>query len=103
MGLALKYDEVGASPILVCDSCGKRIEDWKLAVASCEKPAEEETFCSIFIHHKGSCDPGMPLRYELNNFLPFLLWKHNWGTKRRGENGNEVIYEMCVEVGRIVK
>ena len=103
MGLAVKYHEETAYPALACDSCRKEIEDWKGAIISYEMPAGDETLCSAHVYHKGACDHGVPLRYELSSYLPVLLWNHNWGRKHKFEEANEVITEVCVEVKRALR
>jgi len=103
MGLGIKYHDETAYPILACDSCGREIEDWKLAVISYEMPARDETLCSAYVYHKRTCDPGGPLCYELSSYLPVLIWNHNWGRRHRGEENNEVITEVCMEVKRTLK
>ena len=98
MGLGVKYHEGSACPIIICDSCGKQIEDWKLAMVSCEMAADNEASCSACIYHKESCDPGMPLRYELSTYISFLLWNNNWGRRHRRQEDDEIVNEIIVEM-----
>ena len=110
MGLAVRYHEATPHPIFICDSCGKEIEDWKEALVSYEMPTHGETVCIAYIYHNG-CESGTPIHYELggpvryplSSYLPVLLYNHNWGARRRREESNEVITEVCVEVKRTMR
>ena len=103
MGLGVKYYEETAYPIFICDSCGKEIEDWRLAILSYEMPAPHEASSGAYVYHKEPCASDKPLRYELSSYLPVLLWNHNWGRRQQREENNEVIREVCVEVSRTVR
>jgi hypothetical protein len=91
MGLSM-YGEKGALlPTLTCDKCGKRIKDWRLAVATYQW-VPDDSIAAVKLYHKGQCDPGTVkggsvLWTELKNYLPWLLWHHNWGLKQTTEKG----------------
>ena len=104
MGLGIYYKEGITSPELICDTCGKKIDDWRKALVSCEIPSNSEDLFSVGVYHKGECEsPGHTSRYVLSSYIAYLLYNHDWGTKRRSEEGAEVVIEICAEVRRKLK
>ena len=116
MGLAMRCERGKTYPVLSCDTCGKPIEDWKLALVGFPMPAQESVV-AIQVFHKGACDPGGAKRTEkyadilkeaehivrmrearlwqpLDHYLPWLLWNHKWGTRCSTKQGDKLTLEV---------
>lgn len=92
MGLAFEFNEGQSCPILACDSCGKKIEDWGLAIVTFERHSDDGEILEIEgVYHKGSCNSKAPLSMELRYYLPWLLFNHKWGKVQKDKQGNETI------------
>jgi len=115
MGLAMRAEKGKHYPVLTCDTCGKPIEDWRLAITSFPWPGEEAVVVQVF--HKGDCDPGGAKRIEeyadilkeaehiirkrearlwqpLDHYLPWLLWNHKWGSRRSTKQGDKLTLDV---------
>jgi len=88
MGLAVRTEKGNYFPVLACDTCNEPITDWHLAIAAHDL-STGEGIGPIHLYHKGECDPGRVGRreehasgwFELDHYLPWLLWNHGWGKK----------------------
>jgi len=91
MGLSVQRESGEPWPVLTCDKCGKPIEDWGFAIITYQLPRENSVMAAK-VYHKGECDPGRGkdgsvLWEELKNYIPWLLWTQNWGTRGTNAKG----------------
>lgn len=105
MGLVMHYKDGKSYPVMTCDSCDKRIENWKLALVRFSSPTDGMNVPIEGIYHNGKCDPDNPHsdKYRqqermcwmpLDQYLTWLLWNHKWGTKRKTEQGWELVISI---------
>lgn len=86
MGLSMRCEKGKSYAVLTCDTCGKPIEDWRLAMVAYSWPSEDSTV-AVKVFHKVKCDPGTRSSEELTDYLPWLLWNHKWGKKGTNKRG----------------
>jgi len=116
MGLAMRCERAKTYPVLICDTCGEPIEDWRLALVGFSMP-EQESIVAVKVFHKGDCDPGGAKRIEeyadilkeaehiirkrearfwqpLDRYLPWLLWNHKWGVQDSTKQGDKITIDV---------
>jgi hypothetical protein len=98
MGLSMERKNGPPLPVLTCDKCGGQITDWRLAIIT-YRWLDENSITGVKVYHKGQCDPGRlsdgsVLWDELKNYLPWLLWHHNWGLKHTTEKGSTITLDV---------
>jgi len=92
MGLAVQRESGESWPVLTCDKCGKPIKDWNFAIITYQLP-HENSVSSAKVYHKGElCDPGRgkdgsKLWEEVRNYIPWLLWNQDWGSRGTNAKG----------------
>jgi len=93
MGLAIRLSKGKSYPELICDHCGKVIDDWNKAFVTYRNVPQGSDIKTVRIYHQGECDSKErePYSQELRNFLTWLLWNHNWGKKKIGIKGPSLI------------
>jgi excisionase family DNA binding protein len=90
----MRHDRGKNFPTLICDYCGKPIEDWRMALVAFHFHEEDTVFSPVHVYHKGTCDQGEALSQELSSYLPWLLWNHRWGSKRRSGKGHTITIKV---------
>jgi len=90
MGLVVMHGKSRSYPILVCDACGEKIDDWQKAVVSWNA-AIDATMSSVSIYHKVRCDPHERYWMQLDQYIPWLLSNHNWGEEHISQDGKKLI------------
>ena len=116
MGIAMRCEKGRIYPVLTCDTCGKPIEDWRVAIATCPIPAKD-SIVDVSIFHKGHCDPSSSLYKQeeagvlkevehylrkkehklttsLDQYLPWLLWNHKWGKISSSKHGEKLTIDV---------
>ncbi len=94
MALSVRHYKGKDIPMLTCDHCGKPIEDWRKAIVTLQNPTEDMAFSPVHIYHKDKCDQREPLSQELSTYLPWLLWNHSFGSKRRSGKGHTITIQV---------
>jgi len=107
MGFAMRIEQGHARPEIVCDTCGKPIDDLLLALVTYDW--SKDSLVMAHIYHKGGCDPGGSGRdrppetvywNELRHFLPWLLWNKGWGEKKTDAADEDSLGEIVIRVPR---
>ena len=90
MGFAISTREGKNYPELVCDTCGCPITDLDGGVVTFRSTwdAPQDKITVVQVRHKGKCDPGSSspetaFSRELKHFIEALLWRYEWGEKKR--------------------
>ena len=92
MGLSVQRESGEPWPVLTCDKCGKPIKDWNFAIITYQLPSENSVMPAKVYHKSEFCDPGRGkdgsvLWEELKNYIPWLLWNQDWGTRGTNSKG----------------
>ena len=92
MGLAVQRESGEPWPVLICDKCGKPIKDWSRGIITYQLPHENSVMPAKVYHKSEFCDPGRgkdgsKLWEELKNYIPWLLWNQEWGTRGTNAKG----------------
>lgn len=102
MGLSVRFEGGKYGPVLICDTCGEAITDWRKALAVSEL-FFEEAVRPVRVFHKGECDPGRVGRrskeargsQQLNQYFAWLLWNNSWGARfQESPQGAKLIIDV---------
>ena len=97
MGFALSIGSEKHCPTLICDGCGRPIEDWRQGIVTFPMP-DNQLIVPAYVFHKVKCDPKGEdfgeLCQQLDQYRPWLLWNHEWGTRRKTEHGWELVISI---------
>ena len=98
-----------AQPRLVCDFCEKPIDEMEGAIATYLDQGDDGGNLPVYFFHKGACDPARNKQrgsseqwgnwMEFNQYLPWLLWNHGWGSQEEGEQMDTVTLDVPQDIG----
>ncbi|MFC1986097.1 excisionase family DNA-binding protein [Chloroflexota bacterium] len=94
MGLAIKGRGTKTYPVIICDYCGKAIDKLEDGIISSQEHPKDTEVSPVHIYHRGSCDQREFYSDVLDEYIPWLLWNHDWGKKNRGRDGFTITMDV---------
>lgn len=86
MSLVIRPDKGKNIPVLICDECGKPIDDLHRAIVTFPKPWHmDEPIVPVYFFHQGTCDPKGDPRGDLwmpaEDYFFMLQWNGKSGRR----------------------